>query len=62
MPEKCRINHGFSSKSRILPRIDFRLGSQETVPQSLTALTLHRYNQPHNPPKYNNNNNRQTII
>jgi len=42
---KCSNNKGFSGNSNILPRIKFRVGGQESSPQSLTAATLDRYQQ-----------------
>jgi len=39
---KCSNNKGFSGNSNILPRIKFRVGGQESSPQSLTAATLDR--------------------
>jgi len=42
---KAICNKGFSSNSSILPRIKFRVGGQESSPQSLTAYSLSRYGQ-----------------
>lgn len=42
---KCSSNKGFRGNSSILPRINFRIGGQESAPQSLTAATLNRYQQ-----------------
>ncbi len=42
---KCSNNKGFRGNSNILPRIKFRVGGQESSPQSLTAATLDRYQQ-----------------
>jgi len=43
MPTKCSSNKGFGGKSSVLPRSNFRVGGQKTVPQSLTAATLERW-------------------
>ena len=43
---KCSNNKGFRGNSNILPRIKFRVGGQESSPQSLTAATLDRYAAP----------------
>jgi len=40
---KAISNKGFSGNSSILPRIKFRVGGQESSPQSLTAYSLNRY-------------------
>jgi len=40
---KAICNKGFSGNSSILPRIKFRVGGQESSPQSLTAYSLNRY-------------------
>ena len=40
---KCSSNKGFSGNSSILPRSNFGVGGQESIPQSLTAATLNRY-------------------
>ncbi len=40
---KAICNKGFSGNSSILPRIKFRVGGQESSPQSLTAHSLSRY-------------------
>ena len=42
---KAICNKGFSGNSSILPRIKFRVGGQESSPQSLTAYSLDRYGQ-----------------
>ena len=42
---KAICNKGFSGNSSILPRIKFRVGRQESSPQSLTAYSLNRYSQ-----------------
>jgi hypothetical protein len=42
---KAICNKGFSGNSSILPRIKFRVGGQESSPQSLTAYSLNRYQQ-----------------
>lgn len=39
---KCSSNKGFRGNSNILHRIKFRVGGQESSPQSLTAATLNR--------------------
>jgi hypothetical protein len=39
---KAICNKGFSGNSSILPRIKFRVGGQESSPQSLTAYSLNR--------------------
>jgi len=39
---KCKCHKGFSGYSSIVARSEFRIGGQETTPQSLTALTLDR--------------------
>jgi len=39
---KAICNKGFSGNSSILPRIKFRVGGQESSPQSLTAHSLYR--------------------
>jgi len=41
---KCICNKGFSGYSSIVARSNFRVGGQESSPQSLTAATLKRYN------------------
>jgi hypothetical protein len=43
---KAICNKGFSGDSSILPRIKIRVGGQESSPQSLTAYSLSRYQQP----------------
>lgn len=40
---KCICHKGFSGYSSIVARSNFRVGGQETTPQSLTAHTLDRY-------------------
>ena len=40
---KAICNKGFSGNSSILPRIKFRVGGQDSSPQSLTAYSLNRY-------------------
>lgn len=42
-PTKCICHKGFSGYSNIVARSYFRVGGQETTPQSLTAHTLDRY-------------------
>jgi len=42
---KAICNKGFSGNSSILPRIKFRVGGQDSSPQSLTAYSLNRYAQ-----------------
>ena len=42
---KCICHKGFSVDSSIVARSNFRVGGQETAPQSLTAHTLDRYQQ-----------------
>ncbi|HBX52612.1 MAG: hypothetical protein A2W98_14570 [Bacteroidetes bacterium GWF2_33_38] len=42
---KAICNKGFRGNSSILPRIKFRVGGQESSPQSLTAYSLDRYRQ-----------------
>ena len=42
---KAICNKGFSGNSSILPRIKFRVGEQESSPQSLTAYSLNRWQQ-----------------
>ena len=42
---KAICNKGFSGNSSILPRSNFRVGRQESSPQSLTAYSLKRYQQ-----------------
>ncbi|GAB4321957.1 MAG: hypothetical protein Kow00127_14540 [Bacteroidales bacterium] len=39
---KCICHKGFSGFSSIVARLNFRVGGQETAPQSLTAHTLDR--------------------
>jgi len=41
-PTKCICHKGFSGNSGIVARSNFRVGGQETTPQSLTAHTLNR--------------------
>ncbi|MDO9152992.1 MAG: hypothetical protein Q7U47_04675 [Paludibacter sp.] len=40
---KCICHKGFSGYSSVVARSNFRVGRQETAPQSLTAHTLDRY-------------------
>jgi hypothetical protein len=40
---KAICNKGFSGNSSVLPRIKFRVGGQDSSPQSLTAYSLNRY-------------------
>jgi len=40
---KCICHKGFSGYSSIVARSKFRVGGQETTPQSLTAHTLERW-------------------
>ena len=42
---KCICHKGFSGYSNIVARISFRVGGQDTIPQSFTAHTLDRYRQ-----------------
>jgi hypothetical protein len=42
-PTKCICHKGFSGYSSIVTCSNFRVGGQETAPQSLTAHTLDRY-------------------
>jgi len=44
-PTKCICHKGFSGYSGVVARSNFRIGGQETTPQSLTAHTLDRYKQ-----------------
>jgi len=44
-PTKCICHKGFSGYSSVVARSNFRVGGQETTPQSLTAHTLARYAQ-----------------
>ena len=39
---KCICHKGFSRYSSIVARSNFRVGGQDTTPQSLTAHTLNR--------------------
>ena len=39
---KAMCNKGFSGNSIVLPRIKFRVGGQNSNPQSLTAHSLNR--------------------
>ena len=39
---KCICHKGFSGYSSVVTRSNFRVGGQETAPQSLTAHTLDR--------------------
>ena len=41
-PTKALFNKGFSGNYRILPRLKFGAGGQESSPQSLTAYSLDR--------------------
>ena len=41
-PTKCICHKGFSGYSSVVTRSNFRVGGQETTPQSLTAHTLER--------------------
>ncbi len=43
---KAICNKGFRGNSSVLPRMKFRVGGQESSPQSLTAYSLNRYAQP----------------
>lgn len=43
LPTKCICHKGFSGYSIVVARSKFRVGGQETAPQSLTAHTLDRY-------------------
>ncbi len=40
---KCICHKGFSGYSSVVARSNFRVGGQDTAPQSLTAHTLNRY-------------------
>ena len=40
---KCICHKGFIGYSSIVPRSKFRIGGQDTAPQSLTAHTLYRW-------------------
>ncbi len=40
---KAICNKGLSGNLSILPRLNFRIGGQETAPQFLTAHTLNRW-------------------
>lgn len=42
---KCICHKGFSGYSSVVARSKFRVGGQDTTPQSLTAHTLDRYGQ-----------------
>jgi len=42
---KCICHKGFSGYSSVVARSNFRVGGQDTAPQSLTAHTLNRYTQ-----------------
>lgn len=42
---KCICHKGFSRYSSVVARSNFRVGGQDTAPQSLTAHTLDRYAQ-----------------
>jgi hypothetical protein len=41
-PTKCICHKGFSGYSSIVTRSNFRVGGQETTPQSLTAHSVPR--------------------
>jgi hypothetical protein len=43
MLRKAICNKGLSGNSSILPRINFDVGGQVSIPQSLTAYSLERY-------------------
>ena len=43
LPTKCICHKGLSGYSSIVARSKFRVGGQDTAPQSLTAHTLKRY-------------------
>ena len=43
LPTKCICHKGFSGYLSVVARSKFRVGGQETAPQSLTAHTLDRY-------------------
>jgi len=58
---KAICNKGFSGNSSILPRIKFRVGGQESSPQSLTAYSLKRYGQVKKTERYETNK-RSTLI
>ncbi len=45
-PTKCICHKGFGGYSSVVARSNFRVGGQETTPQSLTAHTLDRYASP----------------
>jgi len=42
---KCICHKGFSGYASVVTRSNFRVGGQDTAPQSLTAHTLDRYTQ-----------------
>jgi len=42
-PTKCICHKGFIGYSSTVARSNFRVGGQDTAPQSLTAHTLNRY-------------------
>ncbi len=42
---KAICNKGFGGNSNILPRSNFGVSGQESIPQSLTAYSLGRYGQ-----------------
>jgi len=48
---KCICHKGFSGCSSVVARSKFRVGGQDTTPQSLTAHTHNRYTQIKNRPK-----------
>ena len=43
MVSKAICNKGFRGNSSVVARSNFRVGGQETAPQSLTAYSLDRY-------------------
>ncbi len=62
---KCICHKGFSGYASVVTRSNFRVGGQDTAPQSLTAHTLDRWAsccKPKNEHSYENNfNNIRTI-
>jgi len=44
-PTKCICHKGLCEYSSVVARSNFRVGGQETTPQSLTAHTLDRWAQ-----------------
>ncbi len=54
-PTKCICHKGFSGYSSVVARSNFRVGGQETTPQSLTAHTLDRWVQGKERPYYDEN-------